>query len=101
MDDRRRDGVPAARGVVLALATVRGTPTDRQPFVPYPLVLVAQADGPRLLARVDAPYETLRVGQPLVRTRHASEAGGFPLFRPVAVPACRAAARREAGAWAR
>ncbi|VTU32027.1 putative nucleic-acid-binding protein containing a Zn-ribbon [Variovorax sp. PBL-H6] len=73
----------SGRGTILALTLSRVSPPHLAGEVPYPLALVALEEGPRMLARIVAPYENLAIGRAV---EIAWDAGGsepsFPVFRP-------------------
>lgn len=70
-------------GTIAALTLSRVAPPVLASEVPYVLALVKLAEGPRLLARVLAPYEQLAIGQAVQITWEAGgDAPAFPAFRP-------------------
>ena len=73
----------SGRGTIFALTLSRVAPPALEQLVPYALALVQLEEGPRMLARVDAPYDTLRPGQ-AVHIAWDSMAGlpAFPIFKP-------------------
>lgn len=73
----------SGRGTIFALTLARVAPPQLAKQVPYALALVRLQEGPRLLARVNAPYETLRVGDPVtVDWDHPDSVRAFPVFKP-------------------
>ena len=77
------------RGTLLALTLSRVAPKALEHLAPYALGLVQLEEGPRLLARIDAPYESLRIGQALTLAWDDGTGGGagaapIYLFRPAA-----------------
>lgn len=77
----------SGRGAIFALTESHVAPPRLQHAVPYALALVVLAEGPRMLARVDAPFAQLRIGQAVeVDWDHPDTAGAFPVFKP-SVPA--------------
>jgi uncharacterized OB-fold protein len=74
----------SGRGSIVALTRSHVAPPRLASQVPYALALVRLEEGPRLLARVLAPFESLRLGQAVQITW--DEGGGvapaFPVFRP-------------------
>jgi uncharacterized protein len=72
----------SGRGKVFALTNSRVAPPQLQDQVPYALALVVLAEGPRLLARVNAPYESLHIGDAVtVDWDHPDSARAFPVFK--------------------
>jgi uncharacterized OB-fold protein len=71
----------SGRGVIFALTQSRVAPPALESLAPYALALVQLDEGPRLLARVAAPYDTLAVAQP-VQIDWESTGSGFPVFKP-------------------
>lgn len=70
------------RGAIFALTNSRVAPPQLKDEVPYALALIVLAEGPRLLARVNAPFETLRIGDPVtVDWDHPDTARAFPVFK--------------------
>jgi uncharacterized OB-fold protein len=75
----------SGRGAIFALTESRVGPPHLKDAVPYALALVQLAEGPRLLARVNAPYASLRVGQAVeVDWDHPDTVQAFPVFKPAA-----------------
>lgn len=74
------------RGTLMALTLSRVAPPALAHLVPYPLGLVRLEEGPRLLARIDAAYDCLRIGQAVTLAWDDSGPGPVPIyvFRPVA-----------------
>jgi hypothetical protein len=73
----------SGRGAIFALTNSRVGPPQLKDQVPYALALVLLAEGPRLLARIDAPFETLRIGDAVtVDWDHPDTARAFPVFKP-------------------
>lgn len=72
------------RGRILALTLSRVAPPALADALPYLLALVQLDEGPRMLARVDAPVETLAIGQAVAIDwdRPSAQAGEFPVFKP-------------------
>ena len=75
----------SGRGTIFALTLSRVAPPALADQVPYALALVQLEEGPRVLARISAPYESLRMGQPVCvdwdRTQQGP-ANTFPLVKP-------------------
>jgi uncharacterized OB-fold protein len=71
----------SGRGTIFALTLSRVGPPHLQSEVPYPLALVQLQEGPRMLARVNAPYEQLAVGQPVQVDWEHPDTIAFPVFR--------------------
>jgi uncharacterized OB-fold protein len=73
----------SGRGTIFALTQSRVAPPALAERVPYALALVKLEEGPRMLARVLAPFDQLTMGQPVHITW---EEGGvvlaFPAFQP-------------------
>jgi len=74
----------SGRGTLFALSLSRVAPPHLQHAVPYPLALVRLAEGPRMLARVQAPYEALRIGQAVEVDWDHPDTPSFPVFKPAA-----------------
>jgi hypothetical protein len=73
----------SGRGTIFALTESRVAPPQLQDAVPYALALVQLAEGPRLLARINAPAAALQPGQPVaVDWDHPDTARAFPVFKP-------------------
>lgn len=69
-------------GTIVALTLSRVAPPALAGEVPYALALVKLAEGPRLLARVLAPYEQLAIGQAVQITwETGGDAPVFPAFK--------------------
>ncbi|VTU36530.1 putative nucleic-acid-binding protein containing a Zn-ribbon [Variovorax sp. PBS-H4] len=71
----------SGRGAIFALTHSRVAPPALEKLVPYALALVQLAEGPRVLARIDAPYGSLAIGQ-AVAIDWDSTGEGFPVFKP-------------------
>ena len=72
----------SGQGKIFALTNSRVAPPQLQDQVPYALALVVLAEGPRLLARVNAPYESLRIGDAVtVDWDHPETVRAFPVFK--------------------
>lgn len=70
----------SGRGTIFALTLSRVSPPA---LVPYPLALVQLDEGPRMLARVDAPYASLKPGQAVqIAWDRMGGPGAFPVFEP-------------------
>ena len=75
----------SGRGAIFALTESHVAPPRLQHAVPYALALIVLAEGPRMLARVDAPFAQLRIGQAVeVDWDHPDSTGAFPVFKPSA-----------------
>ncbi|OUM00124.1 hypothetical protein A8M77_22470 [Variovorax sp. JS1663] len=75
----------SGRGTIFALTRSRVGPPHLADALPYAMALVQLAEGPRMLARIDAPYDTLAIGQPVeVDWRHPDSRRAFPVFKPAA-----------------
>lgn len=75
----------SGRGTIFALTLSRVGPPALAQAVPYPLALVRLDEGPRLLARVNAPIGTLRPGLGVeVDWNHPDSTRAFPVFKPLA-----------------
>lgn len=72
----------SAHGKIIALTHSRVAPPALHDRVPYALALVQLDEGPRMLARVDAPFDSLAIGQ-AVAIDWESTAEGFPVFKPI------------------
>jgi len=83
---RREPGAPAGRGSIYSFSTVYRPPSPEfKDDVPYTVVLVELAEGPRMISTlVDAAPETVRLGQAVevVFDTIAPEAA-LPRFRRV------------------
>ena len=85
------DSRPASgRGSIYSFSTVHRPPSPEfKEDVPYTVVLVELAEGPRMISTlVDTPPATVRIGQPvdIVYDRVSPEIT-FPRFRRVGAPA--------------
>jgi len=73
----------SGRGTILALTLSRVAPPPLAGELPYALALVGLEEGPRMLARIVAPYDSLAIGQAV---EIDWDAGGsepsFPVFKP-------------------
>lgn len=75
----------SGRGVIAALTQSRVAPPALADQVPYALALVKLEEGPRMLARVLAPFDQLAIGQPVhITWEEGGEPPAFPAFRPAA-----------------
>lgn len=74
----------SGRGTVVALTLSGVAPPQLQHAVPYVLALVQLDEGPRMLARVNARYEDLRIGQPVTVDWDHPDTRAFPVFKPAA-----------------
>jgi hypothetical protein len=74
----------SGRGTIFALTLSQVAPPQLQNAVPYALALVQLDEGPRMLARVNGQYESLRIGQPVMVDWDHPDTPSFPVFRPVA-----------------
>ena len=73
----------SGRGTIAALTLSHVAPPALASLVPYVLALVQLAEGPRLLARVAAPYAQLRLGQDVeVAWESMGDGPAFPQFKP-------------------
>lgn len=72
----------SGRGTIFALTKSRVAPSALEGLVPYALALIQLEEGPRMLARVDAPFETLRPGQAVQIAWHRMGDAAFPVFEP-------------------
>jgi hypothetical protein len=73
----------SGRGRILALTLSRVSPPHLAKEVPYPLALVQLEEGPRILARIVAPYEVLAIGQAVeIDWSQGGDAPSFPVFKP-------------------
>lgn len=73
----------SGRGRILALTLSRVSPPHLAKEVPYPLALVQLEEGPRILARIVAPYEVLAIGQAVeIDWAQGGDAPSFPVFKP-------------------
>jgi uncharacterized OB-fold protein len=71
------------RGTVAAFTRSHVSPQHLADAVPYVLALVRLEEGPRMLARIEAPFESLAIGQAVaVAWDITGEAPAFPLFKP-------------------
>mgnify|MGYP003584695619 CR=1 FL=1 len=74
----------SGRGTVFALTLSQVAPPHLQDAVPYAMALVQLDEGPRLLARVNGPYDSLRVGQAVTVDWDHPDSRSFPVFKPAA-----------------
>jgi uncharacterized protein len=75
----------SGKGVIAALTLSHVAPPGLADRLPYALALVRLDEGPRLLARIVAPYESLALGQPVeIAWDCTEEEGAFPVFKPAA-----------------
>ncbi len=73
----------SGRGTIAALTLSHVSPPHLAEAVPYVLALVKLTEGPRMLVRVDAPYRSLAIGQPVAVSWDATgEQPAMPVFRP-------------------
>ena len=79
----------SGRGVIAALTLSHVAPPHLADAVPYVLALVGLDEGPRIVARVNAPYESLSIGHAVevdwdasCATTSAMGATIFPIFKP-------------------
>lgn len=73
----------SGRGTIFALTLSRVGPPHLAGEVPYPMALVKLAEGPRMLARIQARYDDLAIGQPVeVDWSHPDSRRAFPVFKP-------------------
>jgi uncharacterized OB-fold protein len=73
----------SGQGRILALTLSRVGPPGLESLVPYALALVQLQEGPRLLARISAAYESLRPGMAVqIDWDGAGNEPAFPVFRP-------------------
>ena len=72
----------SGRGRILALTLSRVSPPHLAKEVPYPLALVQLEEGPRILARIVAPYEVLAIGQAVEIDWAQGGEPYFPVFKP-------------------
>jgi uncharacterized protein len=73
----------SGRGNIVALTKSRVAPPALAHRVPYALALVKLEEGPRLLARILAPYDQLAIGQPVhIAWEEDGHALAFPAFQP-------------------
>ncbi len=73
----------SGRGTIFALTKSRVAPPALVDQVPYALALVKLEEGPRMLARVLAPFEQLAIGQPVhITWEEGGKPLAFPAFRP-------------------
>ena len=76
----------SGHGTIAALTLSRVAPPALADQVPYALALVQLEEGPRLLARVLAPYDQLAIGQAVQITwEEGGDVPAFPAFRPTDV----------------
>lgn len=75
----------SGRGTIFALTESRVAPPQLKDAAPYALALVQLAEGPRMLARINAPASALRVGGAVeVDWDHPDTVRAFPVFKPAA-----------------
>jgi uncharacterized OB-fold protein len=77
----------SGEGTIYSFSTVYRPPSPEfKDDVPYTVVLVEVAEGPRMLSTlVDTPPETVRIGQPVrIVYDRVTEAITLPRFRPLA-----------------
>lgn len=77
----------SGEGTIYSFSTVYRPPSPEfKDDVPYTVVLVELAEGPRMLSTlVDTPPETVRIGQPVrIVYDRVTEAITLPRFRPLA-----------------
>lgn len=74
----------SGRGTIFALTLSQVAPPHLQDAVPYAMALVQLEEGPRMLARVNAPYDGLRIGQPVTVDWDHPDTRSFPVFKPAA-----------------
>jgi len=74
----------SGRGTLFALTLSGVAPPHLQQAVPYAMALVQLEEGPRLLARVNAPYDSLRIGQAVAVDWDHPDSRSFPVFKPAA-----------------
>jgi uncharacterized OB-fold protein len=78
----------SGRGRIFALTLSRVAPAHLKGEVPYSLALVQLDEGPRMLARIGAPFDQLRPGQVVaVDWDHPDSTRSFPVFKPAAMTA--------------
>jgi len=76
----------SGRGIIYSFSTVHRPPSaEFKEDVPYTVVLVELAEGPRMISTlVDAPPETVRIGQAVeIVYEPATPEIALPRFRPV------------------
>jgi uncharacterized OB-fold protein len=74
----------SGRGTLFALTQSGVAPPHLQGAVPYAMALVQLEEGPRMLARVNAPYDSLRIGQAVTVDWDHPDTRSFPVFKPAA-----------------
>ncbi len=74
----------SGRGTIFALTLSQVAPPHLQDAVPYAMALVQLEEGPRMLTRVNAPYDGLRIGQPVTVDWDHPDTRSFPVFKPAA-----------------
>jgi uncharacterized OB-fold protein len=75
----------SGQGKILAFTLSRVAPPGLESLVPYPLALVQLQEGPRMLARINAPYDSLRPGMAVqVDWDGSGDAPAFPVFKTTA-----------------
>jgi len=72
----------SGRGTIFALTLSQVAPPQLQHAVPYAMALVQLEEGPRMLARIGAPYDGLRIGQPVTVDWDHPDTPSFPVFKP-------------------
>ncbi|WP_076999800.1 Zn-ribbon domain-containing OB-fold protein [Variovorax sp. KK3] len=72
----------SGRGTIFALTLSRVGPAHLADKVPYAMALVQLDEGPRLLARIDAPYDSLSIGQAVAVDWQHPDSRAFPVFKP-------------------
>ncbi|MDA7418993.1 OB-fold domain-containing protein [Xenophilus arseniciresistens] len=72
----------SGRAMLFAMTLSRVAPPHLADALPYVLALVQLDEGPRLLARIDAPPGQLAIGQRLVVDWRHPDSGTFPVFKP-------------------
>lgn len=73
----------SGRGTIVALTKSRVAPPSLADRVPYALALVKLEEGPRMLARVLAPFADLALGHPVhLAWEEDGHALAFPAFQP-------------------
>ena len=74
----------SGRGTLFALTQSGVAPPHLQNAVPYAMALVKLEEGPRMLARVNAPYDSLSIGQAVTVDWDHPDSRSFPVFKPAA-----------------
>lgn len=72
------------RGTIFALTLSHVAPPQLEGATPYAMALVRLDEGPRMLARINAPYHGLRIGQPVTVDWDDPGTPSFPVFKPAA-----------------